>query len=160
MNYNALMITQYERYGTVGRDEYIENFIHEELSVDISMLSDYNEYLLNNNNGDDYIYDDLETMLSGFSTMEIVRATHFGNFNYSDDYYVFNGYGNIDSMTDYEVIKKMENDTDFLKWYIEENDLINWDDADKDIEDANELIKKGYWYNIPPATAGILKTRR
>ena len=144
MNYNALMITQYERYGTVGRDEYIENFIHEELSVDISMLSDYNEYLLNNNNGDDYIYDDLETMLSGFSTMEIVRATHFGNFNYSDDYYVFNGYGNIDSMTDYEVIKKMENDTDFLKWYIEENDLINWDDADKDIEDANELIKKGY----------------
>ena len=28
-NNTALMLTQYERYGTVGRDEYIENYINE-----------------------------------------------------------------------------------------------------------------------------------
>lgn len=144
MNCNALMITQYEKYGTVGHDEYIENYIHEELSVDISMLSDYNEFLLENNYSDDYIYDDLDMMLEGFSTMDAVRATYFGNFNYSDDYYRFNGYGNVDSMTDYDVVQEMKDNREFLEWYIEQNNLIDWDEAEQDIEDANELIRQGY----------------
>lgn len=143
-NMNALLITQYEKFGTVGHDEYIENFIHEELNISIDMLSDYNEYLLENNDADNYIYDDLEEMLQGMSTMEVVRCTYFGKFNYCDDYYMFNGYGNVDSMTDTEVERLMKNDTDFLKWYIEKYDLIDWDEAEQDIEEANELIAAGY----------------
>ena len=144
MRDNALLLTQYETCGTVGRDEYIENFIHENLDVDISMLSDYNEWLINNNYGDDYIYDNIEEMLEGCDTMRIIQATYFGNFNYADDYYKFNGYGNVDSMTDTEVIKEMKDNRDFLEWYIEENDLIDWDEADEDIKEANKLIRKGY----------------
>lgn len=144
MNTTAILLTQYEKYGTVGRDEFLENFIHEDLDVDISMLSDFNEWLLNNHYGDDYIYDDLEEMLEGFNTMDVVRATYFGHFNFNDDYYRFNGYGNVDSLTDTEIVREMSDNRDFLEWYIEENDLIDWDEADEIIEEANKLIKKGY----------------
>lgn len=143
-NMTALLLTQWETVGTVGRDEYISNYIAEELEIDISMLSDYNEWLLNNNYGDDYIYDDLEMMLEGFSAMEIVQKTYFGNFNYADDYYKFNGYANIDSMTETEIIQEMRDNREFLEWYIEENELIDWDEAEQDIDEANELIKQGY----------------
>ena len=143
-NMNALLITQYETVGTVGKEEYLENFIHEELEISIDMLSDYNEYLLENNDADNYIYDDLEEMLQGMNAMEVIRCTYFGNFNFNDNYYMFNGYGNVDSMTDTEVERLMQNDTDFLKWYIEKNDLIDWDEAEQDIEEANELIAAGY----------------
>lgn len=142
MNTTAILLTQYEQYGTVGRDEFLESFIHEDLDVDISMLSDFNEWLLNNHY--DYIYDDLEEMLEGFNTMDIVCATYFGNFNYSDNYYRFNGYGNVDSLTDTEIVREMSDNRDFLEWYIEENDLIDWDEADEIIKEANKLIKKGY----------------
>lgn len=142
MNTRALLITQYDRFGGVGQQEYLENYIHEELDVNIDMLSDYNEYLINN--GYEPFYDDLNDMLIGLEPMQIVQKTYFGKFNYSDDYYQFNGYENIDSFSEYEVIREMKNDTDFLKWYIEENDLIDWDEAQKDIDEANELIKQGY----------------
>lgn len=145
MNMNALMITQYERFGTVGHDEYIENFIHEELTIDCDdMLSDYNEFLLNNHNADDYIYTDLEEMLQGYSAMEIVRMVSCGDFHYCDDYYRFDGYGNIETLTDTEIESEMRNNMDFLKWYIEEHDLIDWDEAESDRDEANELIKQGY----------------
>lgn len=144
MNMNALLITQYEKCGTVGRDEYISNYIDEEMEIDISMLGDYNEFLLNNNDGDSYIYDDLEEMLQGMSTIDVVRATYFGEFNFSDNYYRFNGYGNVKSMTDTEIENEMRKNREFLEWYIQENDLIDWDLADNDIEDANKLISQGY----------------
>lgn len=55
----AMLITQYERYGTVGVQEYIDYFIDEELEISIDMLYAYNEYLLESY-PDQYIYDDLE----------------------------------------------------------------------------------------------------
>lgn len=144
-NMNALMITQYERFGTVGKDEYLENFIHEELEINCDdMLSSYNEWMLENHNADDYIYTDLEEMLQGYSAMDIVRMVSCGEFSYADDYYRFNGYGNLESLTDTEIEKEMRDNTAFLEWYIEENDLIDWEEAEQDIEDANELIKQGY----------------
>ena len=143
MNETALLLTQYEKYGTVGHEEYIENYIHEEMEIDISMLSDYNEWL-SNNYPDDYIYSDLEEMLEGYSTYQIIQKTYFGNFNFSDDYYRFNGYANIDSLTDTEIIREMKDNREFLEWYIEENSLIDWEEAEKDIEEANNLIKQGY----------------
>jgi hypothetical protein len=144
-NMNALMITQYERFGTVGRDEYLENFIHEELEIDCDdMLSSYNEWLLNEHRGDDYIYTDLEEMLHGYSTTDIVRIIAFGKYNALDNYYRFDGYGNMESLTDTEIEDEMKDNTAFLEWYIEENDLIDWEEAEQDIADANELIKQGY----------------
>lgn len=38
--------------------------------------------------------------------MEAVRAISFGDYNYQDDYVLFNGYGNIDSYNDFEVMNE------------------------------------------------------
>ena len=142
---NALLITQYERYGSVGHDEYLENFIHEELSIDCDdMLGDYNEWLLEQNNADDYIYTDLDEMLQGYSAMDIVRMVSCGEFNYADDYYRFDGYGNIETLTDTEIEQEMRDNTAFLEWYIDKYDLIDWDEAEQDINEANDLIRQGY----------------
>ena len=69
-----------------------------------------------------------------------------GNFRFAADYHQFNGYANIDSFDEYQVIKEMENDHDFLKWYIEENDLIDLEGEDVIlvIAEANKLIAMGY----------------
>jgi hypothetical protein len=38
--------------------------------------------------------------------MEAVRATQFGDYNFMDDYILFNGYGNLDSYNDFEAMNE------------------------------------------------------
>lgn len=144
MKNTALLLTQYEKYGVIGEDEYIENYINEELEVDASMIGYYNEYLANN--GYETYFDDLNEVLYGFEPLEVARMTFYGNFKFAEDYHKFNGYGNIDSFSEYEIIREMKNDRDFLEWYIEENDLIDFEDPEviEVIEAANKLLKMGY----------------
>ena len=40
--------------------------------------------------------------------MEAIRATYYGNYNYNDEYVKFNGYGNIDSYSEYERIEEIK----------------------------------------------------
>lgn len=143
-NDTAVLLTQYERFGSIGKDEFLENFINEELEITISMLSDYNEYLLNQGYETYFSFDDLEWMLEGSSPLEVIRMCYLGNFNYNDDYLQFDGYGNLKSFSEYEVIREMKDDLDFLKWYVEKNDLIEWDEAENDISDANDLLAMGW----------------
>lgn len=144
-NFNALLITQYETCGTVGRSEYIENYIHE-MEISIDMLPAYNEFLANNDcetiESMDFI-DDYLSSLNPSEAFSKARAS-YTQFSYNDDYYSLDGYSNIESYSENQVISMMRQDTNFLEWYIEENNLIDWDEAEKDIQDANELIKAGY----------------
>lgn len=144
MKNTALMLTQYERFGTIGTDEYIENYIHEELEIDALMIGYYNEYLLEQ--GYEIYYDDLNEMLYGFTPIEVARMTFYGDFRFADDYHKFDGYGNIKSFSEYQVIERMKDDYDFLVWYIERNDLIDFesDEVIEVIEAANKLIALGY----------------
>lgn len=45
--------------------------------------------------------------------MEVARATYYGNYNFMDEYVHFNGYGNLESCSEYEY-------EDELKSYIDE----------------------------------------
>lgn len=38
--------------------------------------------------------------------MEAVRATQYGDYNFMDDYIMFNGYGNLDSYNDFEAMNE------------------------------------------------------
>ena len=140
----ALLLTQYEIYGSIGEEEYIQYFIDEELNLDESDIGSYNEYLSENKH--EIYYSDFDDMLYGYSPQEAVRMTYFGKFKYCHDYFQFNGYNNIDSFTTYEVVREMKNDKKFLKWYIEENELIDFENEEviSAIRESNELIKKGY----------------
>ena len=44
--------------------------------------------------------------------MEAIRATYYGDYNYNDDYVKFNGYGNIDSYSEYERIEEIKDSID------------------------------------------------
>ena len=44
--------------------------------------------------------------------MDAIRATYYGNYNYNDDYVKFNGYGNIDSYSEYERIEEIKDNID------------------------------------------------
>ena len=44
--------------------------------------------------------------------MEAIRATYYGNYNYNDDYVKFNGYGNVDSYSEYEKNEEIKDNID------------------------------------------------
>lgn len=142
----GLMLTQYERFGSIGMDEYIQYYIDEELEVDAGMICYYNEYLRENNYYDDeYMnWDELEEYLEGMKPLEVFKLAVNSDFNWNCDYFNFNGYGNLRGFEEYEVVKKMEDDKDFLKWYVENYIDIDEDEAIEAIEEANKLIQEGY----------------
>lgn len=144
INSTALLLTQYERYGSIGKDEYIQYFIDEELELDERDISKYNYYL--SENYYETYEDDLNELLYGMKPDEVARACFYGHFHYARDYHRFNGYGNIDSFEAYEVVQEMKNDTGFLSWLIEEYELIDFEDDEviEAIKEANRLIKLGY----------------
>ncbi|QIW88610.1 hypothetical protein P59_241 [Bacillus phage P59] len=41
---------------------------------------------------------------------EAVRAAHFGEYNYGDDYVRFNGYGNLESFNDYQLEQDLKDE--------------------------------------------------
>lgn len=140
------MATQYERYGQITEDEIMDAFIDEELDESelINNLSDYNEYLINNGYEPYYSMDELDDLLYGMNPLEIIQMSYFGKFNFCDDYIQFNGYGNLDSFSEYQITKEIKEDRDFLKWYITENNLIDAEDMQDAIEYGNKYLSMGY----------------
>ena len=50
-----------------------------------------------------------DEIMSGFEPMEIALKTYFGTFNPNDDYFRFNGYANLESLSDYELEDELLN---------------------------------------------------
>ena len=71
---------------------------------------------------------------------EAVRASYYGDYNYCDDYVKFNGYGNLESANEYDLVKRYEEYIDdIVKALIEHYQEIS-------IYDNNLLeIIKGYF---------------
>ena len=69
---------------------------------------------------DDYIYEnDVEQLNELFSSpSDAVRAAFFGDYKYNDDYFWFNGSGNLDSS---DFFSDMPIDQSALAKYFEEN---------------------------------------
>lgn len=72
----------------------------DELRQIVSELNSWNGCLehLEIYENDEYFFD---TFFDG-RPMEAVRAAHYGDYNYNDDYVRFNGYGNLESFGDYQ----------------------------------------------------------
>ena len=51
-----------------------------------------------------YNDDDFFAMAFGTNVLEAVRAVCYGDYRYSDDYVKFDGYGNLESANQYEVM--------------------------------------------------------
>lgn len=59
---------------------------------------------------------------------EAMRSTVFGDVNFSHDYFTFNGYGNIETLSDWKIDELFE-DSDFQGW-AKENGLIETDEEE------------------------------
>ena len=68
--------------------------------------------------------------------MEAIRATSYGKYNYNDEYVKFNGYGNLESASENDVIKEMEDSIDDIIDQIMDN--YSNIDLDSDIMDLIE----------------------
>lgn len=52
---------------------------------------------------DIYNMDDIDDLLVGLEPSRILSMGKYGNFNPHDDYFMFNGYGNLESMSEYDL---------------------------------------------------------
>ena len=77
------------------------------------------------------------------NVIEAVRAVSFGDYNYSDDFVKFDAYGNLESASEYEFERELENNADeiaerYLE-LVESGDIYDVaeviDEEDLDIED-------------------------
>lgn len=112
--------------------EYLEGLL------DSGLIAIWNEYCEN----DDCVYsmDEIDEMLSGMTASEILRASYYGDINPNDDYFKFNGLGNLVSTSS---ISEWV-DIDELAEYIDENENdfgnseirdILWDDYEEEEEE-------------------------
>ena len=67
----------------------------------------------------------LDEMLNSVEPTEVLRMAHFGEFNWSDDYFTINVYGNLESISEFEF-------EDMLK-----------DNHDEIVGRYNELVEDG-----------------
>lgn len=64
-----------------------------------------NEHLENLGYNDDMIYCFDDHTINEFFTnpWDALRAAHFGDINFTHDYFRFNGYGNIETLSDWQI---------------------------------------------------------
>ena len=139
----AYQLTAYERFGTVGADELREMQI-DQLEINEEVIAKYISYQAEN--GYDYIVTDIADLLEGTDPVEAARMIFFGDVkNWNDDYFRPNRYGNIESLSEWQLIEEIKNDRDFLTWYIDHRELTDVDElADDIITECNKLIAQGY----------------
>lgn len=82
------------------------------------------------------VYENDEDFFNMFfegKTVEAVRATQYGEYNYNDEYVQFNGYGNLDSFTEHAYEKLLsDNIEEIIAELIENKDNV---DLDSELED-------------------------
>lgn len=123
------MITDYEGFPEEFYSESGCNWdkIFKYIEIDFENLDDsekislWNEYC-SENNFDDTIhnFDDefFEIFLDGNKPMDIFRLGCFSKISWSDNYIKFNGYGNLESLNDYEAVNSIDESV-LIDWLIE-----------------------------------------
>ncbi len=106
-----------------------------ELSLD-ERLSIFNTYCIEHGDSDNVIHSFDEDFFNTYFSepMEAARATFFGKIeSWCDEYIKFNAYGNLESMTEYDVSEEIDN-------YLEEifGNPDTWEDYIDNEEDDEE----------------------
>ena len=80
---------------------------------------------------EEYEYEEMEFLNYAFDVepLELLRMAHFGNFNWNDDYFTINVYGNLDSINEFEFERKLiDNSKEIIMVY---NDLVESGDIEE-----------------------------
>lgn len=123
---HEFFITDYESCFKINEYDNIDNLIEkaslvEEFTDELDML----EYILDNYSDREYynllVFEDLDDMLQGYDPSTVARMVYFGNIQFwNDDYFRFNGYGNIESLSQYQYEQELlDLENELLEIYFE-----------------------------------------
>ena len=111
---------------------------------DVEKIDKFNEWAYDND-ADRVVYDNDESNMRELfeSPLDAVRAVYYGNYDYPDEYMVFNGYGNLVSYTNaHDVVHSHFLDfiDDVIAWMVSNEDFGDYADAvigdeDGDVEE-------------------------
>ncbi|EGQ3928142.1 hypothetical protein I0618_002651 [Staphylococcus pseudintermedius] len=110
----------------------MKKFENHELQYMVQDMFDYDNRL-----EDLYVYDmeSFDEIISGETPTWIANRIFFGNFNPMHEYFKFNGYGNLESLSTYEYGEELQKYSDeIVSNYIE---MVE----DGKIEDVDNLLK-------------------
>ena len=121
---------------TMTREQAITTYV-------TSLNGDDLTYLLQHMNGYDgcfeeatyYDMDEFNEFMSNYTPMEIAQMIYFGEFNPNDDYFRFNGYGNLESADWQDVVAEAED----LEGDIIEH-LVHYYSGDTPWPDLDDLV--------------------
>ena len=86
-----------------------------------------------------YNMDDFDEIIGeGYTPTELAQRIFFGDFNINDDYFYFNGYGNLESITEYD----MEGHFEIIIDEIVDSMLYHYTDLYIDNEELDDLINE------------------
>ena len=120
------------------KKEMLLNEIKGLLLNDLSTLKDVVRELNSWNACLDYleVYENDEEFFNMFfegKPAELARAIYYGDFNYNDNYIKFNGYGNLESLSEYEYEEMLEeNIEEITENLIEYVEFISIDNEELD----------------------------
>ena len=83
-----------------------------------------------------YNMEDFDTIMEGYTPTELAQRIFFGDFNINDDYFYFNGYGNLESITEYD----MEGHFEMIIDEVVDSMIYNYNDLYIDNDNLNDLI--------------------
>ena len=98
----------------------------------------HNTYCEASNCMDDCIYsmDEMEEILDGVDKWELVDMMRYGNFNFQDDFWSLNGYGNLVSYNAWELPVYAE---DIANYILSEEDSLGNDEIQEILDGEDEL---------------------
>lgn len=70
---------------------------------------------------DVFDFDSINDYLHGVEPIEIMRMVKFGDVHWTDEYLRFNGYGNLESISEYSLIREMKDEIDEIVYQLIEN---------------------------------------
>lgn len=144
------MATQYEgsmSYADCVKQAIIDEVIYTDLDGEGvgTVVEGFNLYCLDRCYYNDIwrTFDEIMDMIDNMTPEQAFRLGSVSEFSYTDDYYRFNGYGNIESANEVTVKKEILQDGDFLDWCYERQ---NYDqkEIDKCVDELRHCLALGY----------------
>lgn len=83
-----------------------------------------------------YNMEDFDTIMEGYTPTELAERIFFGDFNPNDDYFYFNSYANLESITENNMFDHFEMIID----EVVDSMIYNYNDLYIDDDNLNDLI--------------------
>lgn len=121
---------------TMTRKQAIRSYVEQLSGSELADLLQYmNSYDGSFEESTYYDMDSFDEFMSNYTPSEIARMIHFGEFNPNDDYFRFDGYGNLESLDWQEISDEAESlESDII------NHLANYYSGDTPWAELDYLV--------------------